>query len=412
MAEAQALQEIINEDEGTDLEDAVRDAVRASMAGDAETDPAPEATPESDAEADAKDAEAKAAADDPGDDDPAKDTDDETDTAGAGEEPGDADTESAKAEETAASDDGTSGENTDQTKTDETPEALPPIEPPARFSETHKETFRSLPREAQVFVHDRNQEMEADYTRKTQDLAQARKAADAMNSAIQPWNTYIASLGTTPEVAFDTLMRHDRGLRTGTDQEKTQRFAQLAQHYGIDLEALSDEDVAPPDPAMVSLQQRQARLEGHLTAQAQQADTEAEQQLQTDIQTFAMETDAQGALTHPHFEDVRGQMSALISANQNLDMEQAYHTAVCSDPKLREANLAEDRRKAEAEAAKTAAETKAKAKTERAEKVKTARKAAAAVDGGNELDGPAAERPETSLQDEVARNYRLAASSA
>lgn len=411
MAKAAALQEIINEDEGTDLADAISDALSASTAGDPEPEPEPAADAKAAAKAEADATETTGAEADAGDDDkePDDDTDDEIDAAGAGEEPGDADKEPAKAEEDAAPQGGDG--KTDQAGTADTG-AEAPIDPPPRFSEAHKETFRSLPRPAQVFLTDRHQDMEADYTRKSQEVAEARKAADAMNSAVQPWSTYIASLGTTPEVAFDTLMKHDHGLRTGTDNEKRQRFAQLAQHYGIDLEALSDEDVAPQDPAIAHLNQQVAQVRAAQAAQSQQADTEADQQLEARIQSFATDTDAEGKLTHPDFEDVRLQMSGLMVATPELGMEDAYRDAVWSSPKLREAKLAEDRRQVETEAATKAAEEKAKEKTARAEKAKQARKASVAVGGGSEQPGPAAEPSAASLGDELERVYREAASSA
>jgi len=65
------------------------------------------------------------------------------------------------------------------------PQEQQALEPPAHWSEEKKEVFRRLTPEAQRFLLDRHREMEGDYTRKTQLLAeQARAVAGLQGLAV------------------------------------------------------------------------------------------------------------------------------------------------------------------------------------------------------------------------------------
>ena len=55
--------------------------------------------------------------------------------------------------------------------------------------------------------------MEADYTRKTQEIAPLRNAAEK-------WTPYLSNIQADPAQTFDQLMQHEYGLRTGTNQQK------------------------------------------------------------------------------------------------------------------------------------------------------------------------------------------------
>lgn len=71
-----------------------------------------------------------------------------------------------------------------ETETTEQAEAdLPPIEPPASWKAADKEWFRSLPREAQQIIADRERSRETATNRALQEAAEARKAAEAERQA-------------------------------------------------------------------------------------------------------------------------------------------------------------------------------------------------------------------------------------
>ena len=73
--------------------------------------------------------------------------------------------------------------------------------------------FRGLDPKAQSFLMDRTKDMEGDYTRKTQEIAPLRSAAEK-------WTPYLSQMQADPAQTFDSLMGYEYGLRTGTNEQK------------------------------------------------------------------------------------------------------------------------------------------------------------------------------------------------
>ncbi len=320
----------------------------------------------------------------------------------------------SKEEETADSEE-PGDDATDQTEEGEDDPAVeakaePVIDPPARFSEKDKETFRSLPREAQEILAARNQEMEADYTRKTTEIAEQRKATEAINAAVEPYRPYLASLSISPERAFSTLLGADYQLRNGTPEQKVKFAVQLVRDYGInlaDISEQSEDDAVAPEIAQVN--QRISGIERVIQSSQTQAQTQLTQNAEAQVTVFAEEKDDAGDLVHPHFAEVRAVMGALVSANPELDVQTAYENAVWANPQLREADLAKQRQEADKATEQRRAEATKTAEQEKRVKAKKAKKAANGVKGTAEPPGPGVETAEVSLRGEIERN--MAASS-
>ena len=351
--------------------------------------------------------------DEPSAEAPLEASDDEaTDTSGESEEDDSKETpEGDDSEEEVAASDDDSEEKTDKPDdSEDEPDSEPAIEPPAQYSDADKELFRRQPREAQEFLLRRVQEMEADYTRKSMDVAEQRKATDAFNAVVEPYKPYLASLNVTPERAFQTLIAADYRLRNGTPEQKVQIAVQLARDYGIDLSELSEQsedDAVSPEIAQVN--QRLSGIERAFQAERSQAQTQLTQNAESQVTAFADEKDSAGNLLHPHFAEVRVVMGSLIAANPQLEVHTAYENAVWANPQLRDADLAKHRKEADEAAEQRQAEITKKAEQERVGRAKKARKAATSVKVGAETPGPSAETGEVSLRDEIKRS--MAASS-
>ena len=128
------------------------------------------------------------------------------------------------------------------------------------------------------------------------------------------------------------------------------------------------------------------------------------------IDRFAEETDDQGDLKYPHFEDVRAVMSGLVQADEKMTMENAYANAVYAFEPLRDRLLADQRVVAnkEAETVRTAAVKKAE--SEKAAKAKEAKRAAAGVKSTPAPQTPA-EQKDVPLRDMVSEVYDQVSSS-
>ena len=334
------------------------------------------------------------------------------------EKESDKDTDGEHSEETASSDDEEETADSDDTG-DETSEdngdeqaSEPAIEPPAMFSAEDKEMFHKQSREAQEFLTRRTQEMDADHTRKTQEIAEHRKTADAFNSAVEPYGAYIASLNTTAPEAVRVLLGTEYALRNGTPEKKLAIMAHFAKTYGIDLDALSEQSEGEPiSPEIARLEQRQAVLERTVQGERAQVATQIQQDTEAQVTVFAEEKDASGNLLRPHFVEVRAAMGAEIDLNPGTDMQTAYDNAVWANPKLREANLASARQEAEQAAEHKRSEADKKAEQKRKEKTKAAKKAASGVKATAEPPGPGKDTAELTLVQEIEREFKALSSS-
>lgn len=225
------------------------------------------------------------------------------------------------------------------------------VEPPEHWAQEDKDRFSALPADSQDWLMGRHRDLEADYTKKTQEIADVRKTAEAFQQAVSPYEAMIRSEGSDPLTAVQNLLGTAYALRTGTPQQRQALISQMAQVYGADLESLATESgedeyvdphVAQLSQQVQSLQQQVGQYQGAAVQQAQASN-------QAMIEQFALETDADGKPLRPHFEAVRERMAGDFMARQgtvtdlNKALSDAYEAAVWADPELRSKMLAEQK---------------------------------------------------------------------
>lgn len=241
---------------------------------------------------------------------------------------------------------------------DDAPDNEAVLEAPAHWPEADRAAFATLPEEMQQFLLRRSKETDADYTRKTQELAEQRKKLAPIEGVSAAWGDYFHEIGVDPAKAINHVMGVERTLRTGTPEQKRDAIAQLVRDYGIANAAAPDGlPQQSHDPAISTLQQQLNAIQGQLQNNQQHAAV-----LQaTKLAEFAAETDENGQLAHPHFAAVREVMMSLARNGQAKSLEEAYDMAVWARPDLREQMLSareaqqmEERSKSAAKARKAA----------------------------------------------------------
>lgn len=236
-----------------------------------------------------------------------------------------------------------------------------PLNAPPEWSESAKQAFAKAPREVQEQLLERSKEMQADYTRKTQETAKLRKHYEAVDQVIAPHAEYLARQGKSPAEAVDALMRAQIAL----DKDPASVILHLAQERGLNLAQLaqiqSQSSAQVSHPAIQQLSTELAKVQQQL---AQQQDAEVLNESLLTIQEFAGEKDANGNPLRPHFEEVRPYLSGIISELRSSD-------DVSSDREILEL--------AYAEAVKPLKALEAKLMQERKQKVEAAKKAGVSV---------------------------------
>lgn len=285
-----------------------------------------------------------------------------------------------------------SEEATDEAESEEEDQE-PAVEPPQHWATQDKEMFANVPREAQDFLLRRHKEMEADYTRKTQEVAETRKKWESVNSVLTPYRDVFARQGLDEAGAVRFLV----GWKQYMDQDPRSAIMQLARDYGVDLAQQEEQGYA--DPAVAPLYQEINQLkarEAQRVQLAQQAETNA---LVEKVNAFRDAKDAAGNPAHPHFETVKADMAALIQGGKAMGLDDAYEMAIRLNP-----NIYDEQLKARIlqEQKQRAEDAKKKADDDKRKKVATAKKAATGVRSGSasvKRDAPA------SLRDELASQF-------
>lgn len=293
-------------------------------------------------------------------------------------EPESSEEEEAAPEETQASGD---SEAEEDEESDETP-----IEPPQHWAEEHKDTFRNLPPSAQEFVLQRHRQMEADYTRKSQEVAEVRKA-------LEPAKAHISQMGVSEGEYVRRLAAADQYLT----QNPKQGVEWLAKQYGVKLDTgeQGTEEDEFKDPYVQQLEEKVNALESQFQSRQQQEQHASEQQIQQQIEQFASEKDEKGDYKRPHFEQVKTHMGALMNSGAAESLEEAYDQAVWARPDLRSELLEQQKREAAQQE-----------KQRRKEKAQKAKKATTPASTGATTEAP---EPAADLRTDLERNWETLA---
>lgn len=206
-----------------------------------------------------------------------------------------------------------------------------PLKAPSDWSESAKAAFSKAPPEVQQALIDRTREMQADYTRKTQEVANTRKRVEAIENVVSPYTQYLASKGMMPDQAIRALLDKQVAL----DTNPASVIAQL-----IRENAVTPEQIAPylqqssgyNDPAIQQLTQELLSVKSYVHSQEQ---AKADYEATTVLTTFQSEKDAFGNPKRPHWDAVKELLPALVSTIEADDpslssyelLERAYAVA-------------------------------------------------------------------------------------
>ena len=231
-------------------------------------------------------------------------------------------------------------DETDEANEDEAEEAtqdsadLEPLPAPNHWPKDFAAKFEALDAPAQHLFMQRYKDLEGDYTKKTQAVAQYRKRQEAFDEIMQPHKSDFERAGMDEVGAVRQLLAAHDYLR----KDPQNAISWLANQYGVDIGAIGNDPAVEDefaDPQVKQLQQQVAQLTGFIQNQQTQQQSHVQQSTQSLIDQFAAETDANGNPKHPHFERVRGVMGSLISSENAKDLNSAYEMAVYADPELR-----------------------------------------------------------------------------
>jgi hypothetical protein len=216
---------------------------------------------------------------------------------------------------------------------------LEPIDAPQHWSKEFKEKFEKLPPEGQHIFMDRYKELESDYTKKTQNLAQFRKRNEAFDELFRPFRDDFQRAGMDDIAATRQLLSAHKYLR----QNPKEAINWLAGQYGVNLSEVTANDTAEDDyasdPQIKEMRQQIAQLQNTLKTNAQVQQQNEVATTQSLIDDFANAKDPDGNLKHPHFEAVRETMGRFVKSGEAKSLDDAYDKAIYAIPEIRQKML-------------------------------------------------------------------------
>lgn len=268
-----------------------------------------------------------------------------------------------------------------------------PIEAPARWSEAEKAEFAKLPREAQQVLSERHKAMEADYTRKTQEVAETRKGIEPLLGEVQRLNPLLQQMGYTPQQFLAESGAVASNLLSGNPSDRASAIAYLVQHrnipvadvlnaLGVPLPNAGEGQQQQPDPVFMQLRQQVTGLEQRLRQQDERRQVEETQRAQAEFNALGQAKDDSGQAKFPHFQRVSKTMLQLVATNQAETWDAAYTKAVRLDDDLFKQTVEAERASVAAAAEKARLDA-----VEKAKKAKPVVTSGGAANGGNKLSG-------------------------
>jgi hypothetical protein len=234
----------------------------------------------------------------------------------------------------------------------------PAIEVPRSWSAEKRELWSKLPPEAQEYIAQRDREVTQALSRRT---SQQPEHAGSFEKDLERYSDVF--VGVDPHTGQKQQIPLKEGVaalceaqrRLTTNFPGAVKEMARANGYHVELRPLTADEaaqpVATPDPLIQKLWREQEELKRQFAERDQQAKASY---LNSHIDAFAKETDSQGQLSHPFFNDVRTHMGRIVDYLEQNEpglsereyLKRAYDEAVWANPSTRQKLLEHQQREA------------------------------------------------------------------
>lgn len=218
---------------------------------------------------------------------------------------------------------------------------------PSSWKKDYEEDWGKIDSRLQEYILQR----EADFAKGVSTYKSQWDMAAPIMDAIGQFAPMLQQNNADPAQWIQSLGNAHQTLVYGSPDQKLQMFAQLANDYGINLNALTGEQGY--DPQFSTLAQELGQIKNQWQQFQQMQEKQEQQVLQSEIETFKHDK--------PYFEDVRETMAGLLQSGVANDLQDAYDKAIRLDDVVFQKLQAEQARKSEAERHAKIAASRAKA---------------------------------------------------
>lgn len=308
---------------------------------------------------------------------------------------------------------------TENTEKEAAPKEEKALDPAPTWSKEAKDRFAKLDPASQTFLLDREKSMQADYTKKTQEIAALKRDYEPVDKLFSPYRDQMRTSGQTPHSLIEGWANVEKALMNGKGVDVIRGIVQGYKLNPQEIVAALNGG-GQQQPNSVNPQPQQAfQLPPDVQAKLQKIDQfesrfQAEDQARTQAETakvmqsiedFKSAKDGSGSSLHPHFDELEQDMAVLaqVMKAQGITptLDALYEKAVYSNTSTRAKVIA-----AEKQADEKRVKDEARAKAEKA------RKASGSVtgspSGGSSQNLPNGRDNSMSLRDQIAQSFQEA----
>ena len=247
--------------------------------------------------------------------------------------------------------------NEDQTEIAAGPdqESEDALDPPEKWTDVQKDSFRNLSRDAQQILLDRHRDVESYLTKETQSLSDTRKRYEKLDEVLKPYNDALRPRGIDLEPHLANALQYYFAYQ----QNPVDTLKSLMESAGVTQDQFfEDQDVDPSIRALRTELQEAKREIANLKSAPQERESSSAQKMLDD---FKSATKEDGSPKYPHFEQLKSLMAPLV--NDGKSLEDAYGQVLWTLPEYQQEQLKAIEKKAADEL-----EAKRKEKTQKAKK--------------------------------------------
>ena len=199
------------------------------------------------------------------------------------------------------------------------------ITAPSGYTEEFASAFKDLPQEWQIFLCEREAENK-------EEIAKCRAKLDAYNVLETVFGARRDRLAAKGVETIGQWLEGLAWLDEAMDENPASTLAAVAAVYGVDLRS-SQQAQSALSPAIMARVCKLERSYNDLTSYLREMQN---RNFDNTLNAFGRQTDREGNLLHPHFEDVKQSICDLLKSGTIADIEEAYQSALWLNPSVRQ----------------------------------------------------------------------------
>lgn len=246
----------------------------------------------------------------------------------------------SETEEITAENEDTENEQPEEQET--AAETEPKYQP--KWKKAALKVLEELPPEQADLLRAEDKRREEAFHKGIEQYREGNNRAKEYDDAVKPFMATIQSLGVQPVQAVQHLLAADHNLRYSQPHQKVGFVLKIMQDYGI-----NPHDVATAvnaageqrqiDPEVKQLQDQVYQMQNAQVQAQQYAQAQQQAKIDAEIAEFAADPD------HEHFDLLKSEMAALLTAGIAKDLNDAYDQAMKVNPKTSAIWLAQQQQK-------------------------------------------------------------------